>query len=542
MRRPSTLPALAVTFLTLMAWWGQAGFRLAEAQVISFPVEETSIGVLEAAYRSNQTTARAVTQFHLDRIAAYDKRGPLINAIITVNPKALDEADRIDAALRSSGTLVGPLHGIPVIVKDNIDVAGLPMTSGFQGWKNYYPPEDAPLVKSIRNAGGIILAKASLSEFARGTGDNINSVIPGYTRNPYNTAFATGGSSGGTGAAVAASFAVVGVGTDTLGSIRMPSAFNALVGLRPTVGLVSRTGIVPLNSIRDTAGPMARSVADLAILLDAIVGGDPHDIATERAQPLIAVTHTAALRKDALNGARLGVLRQIFRPEVTDPRVIAHFQSTLAELKAAGAEIVDPFVVPALDTLPRPIANPPARFKDDLTKWIATHPSVPYASMQAIVESGLLHPLHQTLLEAAAAAGPVDQDPTTMEAGHNEQRYRDAFTEMMNADRIDAVVFPSSAQLPPINGDRNTQLVPEPKPAPNAGPTALNGGLAIVGVGSALQWPALTVPSGYLGDNLPQGLQILGRAWEERRIIGYAFAYEQATHHRRPPTSVPVLK
>ena len=261
MRRTSTLLALFLICVSLLAWLAQVGSRRAEAQVISFSVEETSIAALDAAYRSGRTTAHAVTQAHLNRIGAYDKRGPLINAIITVNPKALEEADRLDAALKSSGTLVGPLHGIPVIVKDNIDVAGLPMTAGFQGWKSYYPPEDALLVKSIRQAGGIILVKGSLSEFARGTGDNINSVIPGYSRNPYNTAYGTGGSSGGNGAAVAASFAVVGIGTDTLGSVRMPSAFNALVGLRPTVGLVSRTGIVPLNSVRDTAGPMAGSVA-----------------------------------------------------------------------------------------------------------------------------------------------------------------------------------------------------------------------------------------------------------------------------------------
>ena len=520
-------------------------YRLAAFQRVAFTnnvvVEEISITQLEAAYRSGRTTAHAVTQAHLDRIAAYDKRGPLINSLITVNPHALEEADRLDATPKAKGKSLGPLHGIPVIVKDNIDVAGLPMTAGFQGWKNYYPSEDAPLVKKIRAAGGIILAKSSLSEFARGSGDNINSVVPGYTRNPYNTAYATGGSSGGNGAALAASFGVVGVGTDTLGSVRMPSAFNALVGLRPTVGLTSRTGMVPLNSVRDTPGPMARSVTDLATLLDVIVGTDPEDAATAVARDHIPPTYTTALRKDALKGARLGVLRQIFTAEVTDPRVIAHFQTTLVELKAAGAEVVDPFVIPDLDSLPRPILNPAARFKDDLTKWFAKHPGVPYQSIQAIAESGLLHPLHQPLLEAAAASKPVEEDPATVEAGRNEQRYRDAFTKTMNAARIDAVVFPSSAQLPPINGDRNTQLASEPKSAPNAGPTAAGGGLAIVGVGSALQWPALSVASGYLGEGLPQGLQILGRAWDEARIIGYAYAYEQATHYRRPPLSVPSL-
>jgi len=191
-------------------------------EAVPFPVEEASIAGLAAAYLSARTTAHAVTQAHLDRINAYDKRGPLINALITVNPRALEEADRLDTVLRTTGKLVGPLHGIPVIVKDNIDVAGLPMTSGFQGWKNYYPPADAPLVKKLRAAGGIILAKSSLSEFAYGIADNVNSVVSGFARNPYDTAYATGGSSGGSAAALAASFGIVAIGTDTGGSLGMP--------------------------------------------------------------------------------------------------------------------------------------------------------------------------------------------------------------------------------------------------------------------------------------------------------------------------------
>jgi amidase len=521
-----------------MAQAGPPPLSRSEAEVAAFPIVEASIADLEAAYISGKTTVRAVTQAHLDRIAAYDKRGPLLNSLITVNPRALEEADRLDAFLRTTGQPIGPLHGIPVIVKDNIDVAGLPMTSGFQGWKNYYPSEDAPLVKKIRAAGGIILAKSSLSEFARGLGDNINSVIPGFARNPYKTAFATGGSSGGTGAALAASFGVVGIGTDTGGSVRAPSAHNALVGIRPTVGLVSRTGIVPLNSVRDTAGAMARSVSDMAILLDVIVGLDPEDSATTRAEGHYSPTYSGELKNDALKGARLGVLRQVFKPAVADPRIIGHFEMTLAELKAAGAEIVDPFVVPELDSIPRP-PQTSARFKDDLSKWIAKHPGVPFPSVKAIADSKLVHPLHQALLDEAAAAKPVDEDPETIEGHKNEQRYRDGFTAAMDAGKIDAVIFPTWAQLPAINGDRNTQLVAEPKPAPSAGPTALGSGLTFVG--SSLQWPALSVPGGYLGEGLPQGLQILGRAWDEAKIIGYAFAYEQATHHRRPPASTPAL-
>jgi amidase len=507
------------------------------AESVRIPVEEASIAGLEAAYLSRRTTARAVTQAHLDRINAYDKRGPIINALITVNAHALEDADRLDGQLKATGKLVGPLHGIPVIVKDNIDVAGLPMTSGFQGWKNYYPPADAPLVTRLRAAGGIILAKSSLSEFAYGIADNVNSVVSGFARNPYNTAFATGGSSGGSAAAVAASFGIVAIGTDTGGSVRMPSAYNALAGLRPTVGLVSRTGMVPLNSVRDTAGPIARTVADMAILLDVISGPDPEDNATARSTGHRPQTYTAGLRKDALKGARLGVLRQVFRQAVTDPRILAHFETTVAELKAAGAEIVDPFVIPEIEPIQR--GPNPARFKDDLTKWIVRHPGVAFPSVKAIADSRLAHPLHQAFLEAAAAAKPIEEDPDTIAALTNELRYRDGFTAAMDAGRIDAVVFPTAAQLPPINGDRNTQLVGEPRPAPNAAPTALNGSLTFVA--SALQWPALSVPSGYLGEGLPQGLQILGRAWDEAKIIGYAYAYEQMTHHRRAPSTVPPL-
>jgi amidase len=509
----------------------------AAAAHASFPIEELTIEQLHAAYRSGKTNAVEVLQQHLDRIAAYDKQGPLLNSIINVNPQALTEAAALDAKFKSTGKFVGPLHGVPVILKDNVDAVGMPMTSGFQGWKNYLPSSDATLTKKIRDAGGIVIAKASLSEFARGGGDNINSVLGGFARNPYNTAFATGGSSGGTGASIAASFGVVGIGTDTGGSIRMPSAHNALAGIRPTVGLVSRSGMVPLNSVRDTAGPMARSVADMAILLNVIAGEDSKDAATARSKGKVG-DYTKGLKKDGLKGVRLGVLRQVFTPKTADARVIANFDKTIAELKAAGAEVIDPFIVPELDTLPRP-PQTQARFKDDLTKFIAEHPGIPYPSVQAIADSRLVHPLHQSGFEQAAVAKPVADDAETIEGAKNEQRYRDAFTKAMDAGKIDAVIFPTWSQLPAMNGDRNTQITNEPKPAPNAAPTALGSSLTFVG--SALQWPALSVPSGYLGEGLPVGLQILGRAWDEAKIIQYAYAYEQVTRYRHPPSSTPPL-
>jgi amidase len=528
---------MSVRTLTILCLTVFASLQIAPVHALA--IEEASIADIHAAYREGRMSVQQVVQAHLDRIAAYDQRGPLINSLITVNPNALAEAQRFDAQLAAmKGQMTGVLFGIPVILKDNLDAVGMPMTSGFQGWKNYRPTTDSTVVAKIKAAGGIIIAKASLSEFARGGGDNINSVLPGFARNPYNTAFATGGSSGGTGASLASNFGVVGIGTDTGGSVRMPAAHNALAGMRPTVGLVSRAGLVPLNSVRDTAGPMARSVTDMAILLDVIVGADPQDDATARSAGHIADSYSAQLSKDGLRGARLGVLRQVFNSKVADAAIIANFDNTIAELKRAGAEIIDPLVVPELDSIPRP-PQTQARFKDDLTKFIAKHPGIPYPSVQAIADSRLVHPLHQQGMEAAAAAKPVAEDAETIEGARNEQRFREAFTKAMDAAKVDALVFPTWAQLPAMNGDRNTQIAAEPIAGANAAPTHLGSSLTFVG--SMLQWPAMSVPNGYLGEGLPVGLQLLGRAWDEEKLIRYAFAYEQATHYRRPPPTTPPL-
>ena len=250
----------------------------------AFAIEETTVSRIHAAYLAGKATARQVTQAYLDRIAAYDQRGPYLNSIITVNPHALAEADRLDQALKSGGKLAGPLHGIPVIIKDNVDTFDMPTSSGVALFKDFVPVRDAFIVRRLRSSGAIILAKSSLSELALGLADNINSVIPGFTRNPYNTAYASGGSSGGTGVAIAANFGTVGIGTDTGGSVRAPASITNLVGIRPTVGLVSRQGMTPLDSQRDTAGPMGRSVEDVARLLDVMAGVDPADPRTAAAE------------------------------------------------------------------------------------------------------------------------------------------------------------------------------------------------------------------------------------------------------------------
>ena len=527
MHRLRFLPICIATLLLL----------LSSPRVHALAIEEATVADLQAAYLSGELTTHQVVAAYLARIEAYDKQGPYLNSLINVNPKALEEADRLDAALAATGKPVGPLHGIPVIVKDCVDAVGMPMTAGFQGWKNYFPTADAPLIARIKAAGGIILAKSSLSEFTKGGADNINSVLGGFARNPYNTAYATGGSSGGTGASIAANFGMLGIGSDTMGSIRNPSSFNALTGIRTTVGLVPRLGMTPNSSLRDTVGPMCRTVTDLAILLDVIAGPDPEDAISQKSAGHIPKSYTTSLKKDGLKGVRLGVLRQAFVAKDSDPKILAEFEKVLSELKAAGAELVDPFTIPEFGSLPRP-PQTAARFKDDMTRFLAKHPGIPYPSVEAIAAAKLVHPLHQPFWdEAAAITVPPDQDPATVKGMKDEQHWRDVFTEAFDTAHIDAVVMPNNAQPPVINGDRNTQKVAVPKSGGGGGGS---GASSTTYIGSALQWPAIVVPAGF-AKGLPISLQFLGRQWDEAKLIQFAYAYEQATHHRRPPATVPPL-
>ena len=377
----------------------------------SFPIEETAIAALHAAYLDGRATALSVCQAHLDRIAAYDRKGPALGAIIINNPDALADAAALDAALASTGKLIGPLHGIPVLVKDNYNVAGLQTTGGSAALVGWVPETDATVIARIRAAGGIILAKTTMSEWARGGPDNINSVLPGFARNPYNTAYATGGSSGGTGSGLAASFGVVGLGSDTFGSIRNPASNNALVGLRTSWALVSRAGMVGLYDKRDTAGPMARTVTDLVRLLDVIAGVDPTDPATAGADGKIPPTYMAFLKRDGAVGRRIGVLRQACRPGASDPQVLALFDRAVADLDRAGAEIIDPFIIiPEFDQF-MPSLHPLSEVRVAIERYLAkTGPAFP-KSLSDIMASGKFHPLHEVGLIETASAPPPDEIP-----------------------------------------------------------------------------------------------------------------------------------
>lgn len=489
----------------------------------NFTVEEKSIADVHAAYLAGASTAEAVTRAFLHRIAAYDRKGPQLWSIVLTNPAAIADAQALDHAFAQTGKLTGPLHGIPVLVKDNYDAAGLQTTGGSGALVGWVPQQDSTVVAKMRAAGAVILAKVTMSEWARGTYDNINSVLPSFARNPYNTAYGTGGSSGGTGAGLAASFGVIGVGSDTLGSIRNPASNNALVGLRPSSALVSRAGMIGLYDARDTAGPMARSVADLAILLDVIAGVDPADPPTANAKGKIPPTYTAALQVDGARGKRIGVLRQAFAPKQSDPQVIALLDAAVKDLRRAGAVIVDPLLVPEFDQL-MPEMHPLSEVRAAIERYLATTgPEFPKTLAQ-VIESGKFHPVHEGSFRKTMHAPPPSEDPVVRDLEAREIRMRAAFDAAMSAAGVEAFVMPVVRYPPRLNGDRGLT---------DAG---INAGFA-----SALHWPAIVVPMGYTYEDLPSGLEIVSRPWTESLLIQIAYSYEQRTHHRHPPATVPPL-
>jgi amidase len=484
-------------------------------------VVEKTVAQIHEAYRAGATTARAVTQAFLHRIAAYDRRGPQLWAIVVTSPSALDDADVLDRAFAETGRFTGPLHGIPVLVKDNYDVAGLQTTGGSGALLGWVPSRDATVVAKLRAAGAIILAKITMSEWARGGFDNINSVLPSFARNPYNTAHATGGSSGGTGSGLASSFGVVGLGSDTFGSIRNPSSNNALVGLRPSWAMVSRAGMVGLYDARDTAGPMARTMEDLVALLDVIAGVDPADPATAAADGKIPATFKAALDRDGLRGRRLGVLRQAFTPESSDPCVTALLDDAVAAMRKLGAEIVDPFEVPEFAKFP-PQHHPLSEVRAAIERYLATtSPGFP-KTLSGVLATGKFHPLHEVSLRATAVAPPPREDPVVLALEKIEIEMREAYDRAMRAAGIEAFVMPVASHPPRLNGDRN-----------------LTSPGALTWIASGLHWPAVAVPMGYTYEDLPSALQIVGRPWTDLSLLRMAYAYEQATHHRHPPSSTP---
>ncbi len=496
-----------------------------DSETSSFSVVEASIAQIQDAMLGGRVTARQLVASYIARIEAYDKRGPALNAIISINPRALERADELDAALAESG-LTGPLHGIPVIVKDNYDFAGMPTSAGSASLAESMPPDDSFQVRRIREAGAIVLAKSNMAEFAFSPNETIGSRLPGFTRNPYATNRVPAGSSGGTAAAVAASMGAVGLGTDTGNSIRGPSAHNALVGIRSTIGLTSRDGIVPLYFSHDIGGPMARTVADAVAVFDVIAGTDPADPTTAEADARRADDYNDFLDAGALSSARLGVVRQIVDRENGDPRVREVFESALDDLRSAGAEITDPVQIPMLD---EDVQFWCGRFRYDINAYLATlGPDAPIKTLAEIVASGGYDRTVRDRLRRSLEESLDDPDSRCAEQTANRRRLAEQVSGIMADNGLDALVFPTWANVPRLIGDLrspggdNSQVL-----SPQTG------------------FPALTVPMGWIeegGEQLPAGLQILGDAYTEPRLIAIAYAYEQVTQHRRPPRTTPPLQ
>src|SRR5882672_10690854 len=352
----------------------------------SFRIEETTIAQIQSAFRDGSLTCRSLVEQYLARIDADDKKGAALNAIVMTNPDALKTADDLDRRFRQSGP-VGPMHCVPVIVKDNYETFDMPTTAGSLSLKGMMTGKDAFVVKRLRDAGGVMIAKSNMAEFAFSPVETVNSILPGYTRNPYDTSRVTAGSSGGSAAAAAANFALIALASDTGDSIRGPAAHQALVGLRSTMGLVSRAGVVPLNMAADIAGAVTRTVADTAAVLQVIAGEDPDDPATIAGRGHLDPNYAAALKLDGLKGARIGVLHQAYDTPTLDREVNDVFRGALAELRNLGAKVIDPVEVVGLDAM-RAQSGGCNQFKHDLNEYLAAlGDKAPMHSLEEIVKS-----------------------------------------------------------------------------------------------------------------------------------------------------------
>ncbi|HYW30275.1 MAG TPA: amidase family protein [Gemmatimonas sp.] len=494
-----------------------------------FDVTEATIADVHAAMRAGRLTCRALVQSYLRRIEAYDKRGPGLNAITVVNPDALATADSLDTAFRARRQSVGSLHCIPMIVKDNMQTVGLQTAAGNIALAGYKPTKDAFQVKRIKDAGAIVLAKSNMAEFAFSPLETVNSLLPGYTHNPYDVNRVTAGSSGGTAAAVAASFGTIGLGTDTGNSIRGPSAHQALVGIRSTMGLTSRAGIAPLSLFADIAGPMGRTVADAVAVFQVVAGFDADDPATAPSKDRAIPNYAEFLEKDGLKGARIGVLRQAFESAPVDSEVRAVFNRAVADLRKAGATVIDTVIVAESDSIRRSNRGGCSPFRAEINAWLASQGSnVPVRSIDSIAKyANRYHPSIEARLKSAVA---VEGNPDTIPGCIGRQRVRDglrdAVTRTMDRLSLDALVYPTWSFPPRLIGDAGT-------------PAGDNSQVFSPTTGM----PAITVPMGYTRDNrLPAGMTFFGRAFDEGRLIRLSYGYEQATKWRKAPATTPVLR
>jgi amidase len=502
------------------------------AKVIDF--DNATIAELNAAFNAGTLTAEKLVQLCLARIQAYDRQGPSLNAVITLNPKALETARALDAERKAKGPR-SPLHGIPVVLKDNFDTSDMPTTGGSVLLEDSIPPDDAFVVKKLRAAGAIILAKVNMSEFASA---GAYSSIRGQSKNPHDLTRSPAGSSGGTGVAVAAAYAPLGMGTDTGGSIRGPSTSNGIVGFKPTHGLLSRDGIIPLALTFDTGGPMARNVYDIAAMLGVMTGVDPADAATKKSEGKLQSDYTKELNAGALKGARIGLARDFMG---SDPDVDWVVEAAVDAMKRGGATVVDVryprWLLDAKGEFYNAIRYP--EFVVQIAQYLSTIGSSYPKTIDQMIERASQftsmrpdgagpNPSRWSLFKREAASGTLEDYRYTSVRDYGLPLVRSAMEGIFSAQKLDAIVYPTSPRRP--------SLIAAPADPP--GGTAASP----TNIANLTGFPDLIVPAGFTGDDLPVGISFFGPAFSEQKLLSLGYSFEQATHARRRPAHAPALK
>jgi amidase len=497
---------------------------------MGFFLEEATIQDIHDAFRAGTLTCVSLTQRYLDRISAYDQKGPALNAFVTLNSNALADARQLDDAFARSGKFVGPLHGIPIAVKDQAETKGIETSFGSVALKGYVPNQDATIVTKLKQAGAIVLGKTAMPDFAAswyGYGS-----VHGETKDPYALERDPGGSSAGTGAAVAANFATVGIGEDTGGSIRLPASANNLVGVRVTPGLISRTGLSPLVIFQDTAGPLARTVTDAAILLDVLVGYDPQDKYTTAFK--IAGhkgSYIESMNRDSLKGARIGVLKEAFGNDndADCAQVNAVARAAIAAMKKAGADLVD-VSLPNLKEFIQETSLYIIHSRHDINAFLASRPKLPYHTIDDIYSAGKYHKNHE-LIEVIVKDGPLrpEDDPNYFRKLAAREAFQRSVVGLMAEHNLDIICFPACQVLTPTHEELRSGRW-----------TVLTYPTNTV-IASQSWMPSICLPAGFSPAGIPVGMEMIAPPYHEPDLFRFGYAFEQLTHWRRPPASTPPL-
>ena len=526
-RNLATLRRARPAAIAWALWLSMAGGSGAQ----DFRLMETTIDEVHAAFEAERLTCRELVEGYLARIEAYDQAGPALNAIRLVNPRAVEEAEALDAAFADSGP-AGPLHCVPVLLKDQVETRDMPTGYGSALFDGFMSGRDATIVTRMREAGAIILAKTNMGEFAsRYVGSSF-----GIIRNAYDPTRNPSGSSGGSGAGIAANFGLVGIGEDTGGSIRGPAAVHGLVGLRPTVPLVSRHGMMPANPSSDTLGPMTRTVRDAAILLDAIAGYDPNDPVTAYAAGRAPDSYVDGLDPDGLRGARIGVIREPMDAE-TDPesgdyrQVRRLVDRAVADLRRLGAVVLDPVEVPDLDRAQATYVRNNFETEEATDAYLAGLPDAPMGSLREILLAGQVTPWRARGL--MGVVGRSTDEPDYLPVLRAREELRRTVLSVMADHDLDALAYATFDH-------QTTVIAPDVLTNPDTEDAYARGNNRYLS--PVVGFPALTVPAGLTGDGLPIGLELLAGPFAEAALLRLAYAYEQGTGRREPPTTTPALE